>query len=204
MVSQTSANVNANVNPIYADIRIEECCNGEMLDGWERWSLEDVIHTIESMKKTRTYGCLVSSYLGLIIFNKLLKAAEDPNVPFDLIERTVHLALRTKVPAIDDNIFAMAGFHVRWEPVGDFFKEFIKYGKRDARYYDLIYEMLTYQTVESKSFPLGASLASCKGFKCKILSEFPPAMRKQLEGEGFYAKDGDVYYSLLTGASVGM
>ena len=59
MMSQTSANVDANVNPVYADIHIEECCNGEMLDGWEHWSLEDVIRTIESMKKTRTYGCLV-------------------------------------------------------------------------------------------------------------------------------------------------
>jgi hypothetical protein len=29
-------------------------------------------------------------------------------------------------------------------------------------------------------------------------------MQEQLKSEGFYAKGGDVYYSLLTGASVGM
>ena len=37
----------------------------------------------------------------------------------------------------------------------DFFKEFVKHREDDTRYYNLIYEMLTYQTVHNKSFPLG-------------------------------------------------
>ena len=41
-------------------------------------------------------------------------------------------------------------------------------------------------------------------FKDEFLSEFHPSIHEELESEGFYANDGDAYYSLLTGASVGM
>ena len=41
-------------------------------------------------------------------------------------------------------------------------------------------------------------------FKDEFLSEFHPSIHEELESEGFYVNDGDVYYSLLTGASVGM
>ena len=204
-MSQTSANVDANVNPGYADICIKDCSHVELLDGWEHWSLEDIIRIIESIKeKGRDIG-LMPSYLALITLNKLLKAADDPNVSFDLIEKTVHVTLRANITLINDNIFQFACFLTYKKAMYDFFRKFIKYGKRDARYYDLIYEMLTHQTVENKSFPLGYRIPEeCKWFKDEILSEFPPAMQEKLKSEGFYAKGGDVYYSLLTGASVGM
>ena len=51
MKSQTNPNVDANVTPVYADIRTEKCCNVEMLDAWEHWTLEDVIRTIELMNR---------------------------------------------------------------------------------------------------------------------------------------------------------
>ena len=38
MMSQTSANVDAKVNPVYADICIEDCSDVELLDGWEHWA----------------------------------------------------------------------------------------------------------------------------------------------------------------------
>ena len=55
MMSQTSSNVDANVNPGYAEIHIEKCTDDDvgLLDGWEHWSLEDIIRTIESMKKAK-------------------------------------------------------------------------------------------------------------------------------------------------------
>ena len=51
ITSQTGAEINANTNPGYEEIRIEKCLGSELLDGWEKWSLRDVIHTIEVMKK---------------------------------------------------------------------------------------------------------------------------------------------------------
>ena len=50
MMSQTSSNVDANVNPGYAEIHIEKCTDDDvgLLDGWEHWSLEDIIRTIKS------------------------------------------------------------------------------------------------------------------------------------------------------------
>ena len=205
MMSQTSANVDANVNPVYADICIEDCSDVELLDGWEHWSLEDIIRIIESIKEEGGNIGRMPFYLALITFNKLLKAADDPNVSFDLIEKTVHVTLRADITLIKDNIFQFACFCGCKKEVYDFFRKFIKYGKRDARYYDLIYEILTHQTKENESFPLGYRIQEkCEWFKGEILSEFPPAMQEQLKSEGFYTKGGDVYYSLLTGASVGM
>ena len=50
MMSKTSSEINTDTNQEYAEIRIEECLNGELLDGWVKWPLEDVIHSIKIMK----------------------------------------------------------------------------------------------------------------------------------------------------------
>ena len=172
-MSSTSADVNANVDPVYADICIEDCSDVELLDGWEHWSLEDIIRIIESIKEEGGNIGRMPFYLALITFNKLLKAADDPNVSFDLIERTVHVTLRANITLVKDNIFALADFVGYQKAIYDFFRKFIKYGKLDARYYDLIYEMLTYQIRENQSFPLGYRiLEECKLFKDEILCEF--------------------------------
>ena len=205
-MSQTSSNVDANVNPGYAEIHIEKCTDDDvgLLDGWEHWSLEDVIRTIESMKKTEEkYGPLAAC-LGQIVFNKLLKAADDPNIPFELIEETVNLVLHENLTILDTNILEFTGFLKGWQPVCEFFKAFIKHGEHDARYYDLIYMILTHQPRKNDSFPIGHSVRNCEGFRDAVLVKFPPEMRERLESESFYAKDGNVCYSLLTDAAVNM
>ena len=46
MMSQTSANMDANP-PAYVEVRIDkECECPELLDGWENWSLEDIIRVV--------------------------------------------------------------------------------------------------------------------------------------------------------------
>ena len=50
MMSQTSAEINADINPGYAEVHIEKCLDAELLDGWEKWSLKDIIRTINIMK----------------------------------------------------------------------------------------------------------------------------------------------------------
>ncbi len=203
-MSQTSANVDANP-PAYMEVRIDKDCGDiGLLDGWENWSLEDVIRTIESMKKTEEkYGPLAAC-LGQIVFNKLLKAADDPNVPFERIEETVNLVLHENLTILDTNILEFTGFLKGWQPVCEFFKAFIKHGEHDARYYDLIYMILTHQPRKNDSFPIGHSVRNCEGFRDAVLVKFPPEMRERLESESFYAKDGNVCYSLLTDAAVNM
>ena len=55
----------------------------KLLNGWERWSLEDVNKTLDVLKEPGHRSA--SQYVGQIIFNVLLKAANDPKIPFEAI-----------------------------------------------------------------------------------------------------------------------
>ena len=206
MMSQTSANVDANP-PAYMEIHIKECANPELLDGWEHWTLEDIIRVVELMKegkKNGNYYSTVAANVGQIAFNKLLKAADDQTIPFELIEKTVNVVAHENVTVINDSVFDYTGFAMGWQLVCDFLKAFIRHGKQDARYYDLVYMILTRQPRKDDSFPIGHCIKDCKGFKDGVLAEFPPEMQGQLKGESFYAEKGNVCYSLLTDASINM
>ena len=100
MMSSTSANVDTNVNQINVDVikvttveELSECDFPEMFDGWENWSLQDIVRILKDMK-SYGWGAVV---MGNIVFRKLLEAAADPNVPFEVIEETVHTVLETPV-----------------------------------------------------------------------------------------------------------
>ena len=63
MMSQTSANVDANVNPVYADVvkvttveKLSESDLPEMFDGWENWSLQDIVRILKD-SKSYGWGC---------------------------------------------------------------------------------------------------------------------------------------------------
>ena len=87
-----------------------------------------------------------------------------------------------------------------------FFKEFVKRGIDDARYYELIYTMLTYQI--NDNFPLGFAMSEQNGFNDEIFAELPSEMQKQLKSYTFYKDDKDIdrrlCYSFLTGESAAM
>ena len=175
----------------------------ELLNGWKEWSLEDIIHRLNSAKWSACLGA--SGPFGEIVFLKLLEAANNPNIPFELIEKVVHTTLRTRVDDIvSDNVFGMAGLFDGKQIICDFFKEFIKHGKNDDRYYNLIYEMLTYQTVEDTSLPLGYQIRKCTGWEGEVFAKLPAEIQEQLRSESFYANKGDTCYSLLSDASLGM
>ena len=50
------------------------------------------------------YG-VTAVVMGNIVFRKLLEAAVDPNVPFEVIEETVHTALETPVFMREFDVF---------------------------------------------------------------------------------------------------
>ena len=92
------------------------------------------------------------------------------------------------------------------QAVCDFFKEFVKRGIDDARYYELIYTMLTHRL--NGGFPLGFAMSEHNGFNGDVLAKLTLEMQKQLESYTFHKDDEDMdrrlCYSLLTGESVAM
>ena len=208
MMSQKSADLDTNVNQINVDVikvttveKLSKCDFPEMFDGWENWSLQDIVRILKDMK-SYGWGAVV---MGNIVFRKLLEAAADPNVPFEVIEETVHTVLETPVFCKQESV--LAGFKgFGRQAVCDFFKEFVKRGMDDARYYELIYTMLTHRL--NGNFPLGFAMSEQDGFNDKVLAKLPSKIQKQLKSYTFYIDDEDtdrrLCYSLLTGESVGM
>ena len=209
MMSSTSANVNTNVNHVNADVvkvttfeLLNECDFPEMFEGWKNWSLQDIVRILKDM---RPYG-LGAVVMGNIVFHKLLEAAADPNVLFEVIEKTVHTTLETPVFCKERSV--LSGFkHFGRQAVCDFFKEFVKRGIDDARYYELIYTMLTHR-LHDDGFPLGFAMSEQDGFNDKVLAKLPSKIQKQLKIYTFYKDDKNMdrrlCYSLLTGESVAM
>ena len=97
MISSTSANVDANINPVYADViqvRLEllgESGDHGMFKGWRNWSLQDIVRILKEMAKPGECHGLTAVVMGNIVLRKLLEAAADPNVLLEVIEETVHI-----------------------------------------------------------------------------------------------------------------
>ena len=74
----------------------------------------------------------------------------------------------------------MAGLFDGKQIICDIFKEFIKQRKNDDQNYNLIYEMLTYQTVEGTSLPLGYQTRKCTGWDVEVFAKLPSEIQEQL------------------------
>ena len=87
-----------------------------------------------------------------------------------------------------------------------FFKEFVKRGIDDARYYDLSHTMPTHRL--NGNYPLGFAMSQHNGFNHEVLAKLPSKMRKQFKSYTFDMDDEDtdrrLCYSLLTRESVAM
>ena len=211
-MSQKSANVNANVNPVYADvIKVDlsrfsdKSDNFEMFEGWRNWTLQDIVRILKDMAKPEEVHGTTALVMGNIVFRKLLEAATDPNVPFEVIEETVHTAL--EAPVCMRKFDVLNAFQIfDKQAVCNFFKEFVKRGTDDARYYELLYTMLTHRL--NDNFPLGFAMSQLNGFNDEFLAKLPSEMQKKLKSYTFQIDDEDIgrrlCYSLLTGESVAM
>ena len=78
MMSQKSTDLDTNVNQINVDVikvttveELSECDFPEMFDGWENWSLQDIVRILKD-SKSYGWGAVV---MGNIVFRKLLEAA---------------------------------------------------------------------------------------------------------------------------------
>jgi len=104
MISQKSANVDANVNPVYANVVqvklsefLDEPDELEMFEGWRNWTLRDINRILKDMAKLKTCYGMAAVAMGNIALRKLLEAAADPNVPFKVIEETILTTLKVSV-----------------------------------------------------------------------------------------------------------
>ena len=212
MMSQTSANVDANVNPVYADVIkvklsefLKEPDDLRMFEGWRNWSLRDIVKILKDMARPEKCHGVTAFVMGNIVLRKLLEAATDANIPFEVIEETVHTALEAPIYLKKyDVLNSFSVFNIR--AVCDFFKEFVKRGIDDARYYELIYTMLTYQL--NGRFPQGFAMSAYNEFNDEVLAKLPSKIQKQLKSYTLYQDNEDtdrrLCYSLLTGESVAM
>ena len=208
MMPQTSAEMNANNNSprnvISIHINKEYLMpeDEKFLNGWEKWSLKDIIAIFNSANWR--FRLAASGYFGEIVFLKLLEAANNPNIPFEMIEKVVRNILQTSIGLTGDNVLGTTGFQHGDQVICDFFKEFVKHGENDVRYYSLIYEMLTYQTVRNRSFPLGYRARRGTGWNEEVFVKLPSEIQKQLSKESFYTEGGSECNSLLSDASISM
>ena len=76
-MSQTSADVNANINPVYADVikvDLSRCSdksdNPEMFGGWRNWTLRDIVRILKDMAKPKEYHGRTAVVMGNIVFRK--------------------------------------------------------------------------------------------------------------------------------------
>ena len=116
--------------------------------------------------------------MGNIVFHKLLETAADPNVPLEVIEETVHTALKT--PAFMREFDVLNVFKTfDKQAVCNFFKEFVKRGIDYVRYYELIYTMLTYQIKDN--FQLGFAMSEQNGFNDKFWLNYLRRCRSNLK-----------------------
>jgi hypothetical protein len=203
--------MNANVNPVYADmVKVDLCLikarnNPEMWKGWRNWSLQDIVRILKEISQPRECHGVTAFVMGNFALHKLLEKEADPNVPFEVIEKTVHIALETPIYMKKYDVLNSFSVYNR-RAVCDFFKEFVKRGTDDARYYELIYTMLANRI--KGSFPLGFEIGKGDGFNDKVLAKLPLEMQKQLKSYTFNEDDKDIgrrlCYSLLTVESLAM
>ena len=80
MMSSTSADVNENVNPVYADViqvkafeLLTEVDNPEMFKDWRNLSLQDIIRILKDMAKPGEAHGLAAVVMGNIVLRKLLE-----------------------------------------------------------------------------------------------------------------------------------
>ena len=202
-----NSQMNANTNPPTHIIQVHIYEDSlDVINGWENWSLKDVIKILKNMFK-KEYS-LTGAEVDNILFYKLLEAVEDPNIPFEVIKETVHMALNSPSCMGCYNVF-YAFYAIRLENqqvVCNFFKEFIKHGINDTRDYDLIYTMLTHRIGEG--CPIGFEMGKKSRFNYEVLAKLILKMQKRLKSETYVEDNEDssyrICYSLLTGDSIRM
>ena len=146
--------------------------NGKkLLNGWEHWSLEYVNRTYDALKEPG-YG-VASVYVGQFVFNVLLKAANDLKIPFNMIEEIVYKTLSARVGCFGQNPFEDFVVTSEEREAGcNFFKALVKHREEDSRYFGLIYKILTHQSGQNKTYPVGFQMARCKGLIIKCWPNF--------------------------------
>ena len=108
MMSSKSTNVDADVIKVELSEFLHESDNLRMFENWRNWTLQDIVRILKDMAKPGECHGVTGVAMGNFVLRKLLEEAGDPNVPFELIEETVHTALEE--PAFCQDSSVLTGF----------------------------------------------------------------------------------------------
>ena len=71
MMSSTSTDVNANVNPVYADVikvdLVDNSDDPEMVKDWRNWTLQDIVRILRDMAKPEKCYGVTAVVMGNIV-----------------------------------------------------------------------------------------------------------------------------------------
>ena len=83
MMSKTSANVDAIINPVHADVVhvkltefLDEPYALEMFEGWRNWNLRDIVRILKDIAKLKKCYGMSAVAMGNIVLHKLLEVEE--------------------------------------------------------------------------------------------------------------------------------
>jgi len=83
MMSKTSANVDAIINPVHVDVVhvkltefLDEPYALEMFEGWRNWNLRDIVRILKDIAKLKKCYGMSAVAMGNIVLHKLLEVEE--------------------------------------------------------------------------------------------------------------------------------
>ena len=83
MMSKTSANVDAIINPVHVDVVhvkltefLDEPYALEMFEGWRNWTLRDIVRILKDIAKLKKCYGMSAVAMGNIVLHKLLEVEE--------------------------------------------------------------------------------------------------------------------------------
>ena len=83
MMSKTSANVDAIINPVHVDVVhvkltefLDEPYALEMFEGWRNWTLRDIVRILKDIAQLKKCYGMSAVAMGNIVLHKLLEVEE--------------------------------------------------------------------------------------------------------------------------------
>ena len=83
MMSKTSANVDAIINPVHVDVVhvkftefLDEPYALQMFEGWRNWTLRDIVRILKDIAKLKKCYGISAVAMGNIVLHKLLEVEE--------------------------------------------------------------------------------------------------------------------------------
>ena len=195
-----NADVKANVNPPQAEVR-KISYHPFNINAFK--TLQDVCDYLNSSTMIGCHDEIARDLLNFVLNN--LDAFEQ-SCTFEDIE-TMFKLLATKTSIMDVTPLELC-CSTFWTDKAtqikeiDLLEKLIDFGKKDARYFELVEYLLTVQAIANDSIPIACDLATLSDFEPRIMKKLPADVQRRLREATFYEENPDTgrmyCYALLT------